>query len=88
MRHPSELPKDHADYRPMGQDRPHDDGGPAFPRDLSHDYAGMSLRDYFAAKALSGLLAGVPEEGSGYSHDQYAEDAYAFADAMLKERQS
>lgn len=40
-----------------------DDGGPAFARaDLNGDYqnwegsAGMSLRDYFAAKAMQGML--------------------------------
>ena len=29
-------------------------GGPAFPTNL---YNGMTLRDYFAAKAMQGLLA-------------------------------
>ena len=36
--------------------RPVDDGGPAFPQ-ISIADGGMSLRDYFAAKALVGLLA-------------------------------
>ena len=33
------------------------DGGPAFPlkQPLTSDYLGMSLRDYFAAKALCGM---------------------------------
>ena len=43
---------------------------------------GMSLRDYFAAKALAGFLA------SDYRVDAdiYAQDAYIFADAMLNAR--
>ena len=44
--------------------------------------AGMSLRDYFAAKALQGLLAG---EGDGIV-ERYALSAYRLADAMLAAR--
>lgn len=45
-------------------------------------YYGMSLRDYFAAKAMQGRLA-VP----GYVDvEQDAAMAYKMADAMLKER--
>ena len=46
---------------------------------LSSD--GMSLRDYFAAKALQGLLAN-PERALGDS--TYAKAAYRVADAMLE----
>ena len=59
---------------------------PAFP--IVHpdgsgvQYFGMSLRDYFAAKAMQGRLA-----APGYVDvDQDAEMAYKMADAMLKER--
>jgi hypothetical protein len=41
---------------------------------------GMSLRDYFAAKAMHGLIVSYP-----VSLD-YAKEAYKIADAMLKER--
>jgi hypothetical protein len=44
---------------------------------------GMTLRDYFAAKALQAIL------GAGISSDQYkddAEQAYVIADAMIKAR--
>lgn len=71
-----------------------DEGGPAFPTDEMHDehkvgvINGMSLRDYFAANALQGLFQG------SFAHrvictadaERWAENAYAFADAMLKER--
>lgn len=75
------------------------DGGPAFPRPAStdehegpcnvyQDQQGMTLRDYFAAKALQGLLASfagvdcrMPEP------EKFAADAYAQADAMLKARE-
>ena len=54
-------------------------GGPAFPTNC---YNGMTLRDYFAAKAMQGLLASdvyAPK-------DKFAENAYAMADAMLEAR--
>lgn len=61
-------------------------GGPAFPvpSEWEKHWDGMTLRDYFAAKALVGLLAiGIPDEV-----EPYAEQAYAFADAMLRTRGS
>ena len=72
------------------------DGGPAFPvlpstmityadggRELKIATLGMTLRDYFAAAALSGLLANQ-KLVRGYLGS--ADDAYEFADAMLKRR--
>lgn len=44
---------------------------------------GMTLRDYFAAKALQGLLADPNGKGTWKN---YASDAYAMADAMLEAR--
>ena len=65
------------------------DGGPAFPvtvdgfRDLdNHPAPGMSLRDYFAAKAMQGLIASFDK---GDFTDK-AKWSYRMADAMLKER--
>ena len=47
---------------------------------------GMSLRDYFAAKALSAIIMG--NHGSEPSLGIYvAMDAYAVADAMLEARE-
>jgi hypothetical protein len=52
---------------------------------------GMSLRDYFAAKALQGSMA-YPGEKDGYnswqtrSSTEIAEWAYRVADAMLEVR--
>lgn len=43
---------------------------------------GMSIRDYFAAAALPALIDGKA------SIDSVAEEAYAYADAMLVERES
>jgi hypothetical protein len=62
------------------------DGDPAFPQKepMTSDCHGMSLRDYFAAKALQGMLACPVQPQSG--PDMYARDAYALADAMLKAR--
>jgi len=46
--------------------------------------SGMTLRDYFAAAAIQGMLA---ENGGGALHNQdLAEFAYALADSMMKAR--
>lgn len=44
---------------------------------------GMSLRDYFAATALSGLLQ---EANAHFADDAIAELAYQLADAMMEAR--
>ena len=71
------------------------DGGPAFPSHGSMGEVvqeGLSLRDYFAAKALSGLLSmhGASVDGerlSVFKHSgAVAENAYVLADAMLAAR--
>jgi len=62
-------------------------GGPAFPYVCGEkfDYGtGMSLRDYFAAKAMQTLL--LDDNYDFSDRDLIARKAYAFADAMLKER--
>ena len=60
-------------------------GGPAFPVPTGCGAeAGMVLRDYFAAKAMQGMLA-CPEQLQSDEH-MFARDAYQIADAMLKER--
>ena len=64
-------------------------GGPAFPLpNVPQSWAsgkGMTLRDYFAAKAMQGMLAAC----SGWSESQQerlAKCSYAMADEMLKEK--
>jgi len=67
------------------------DGGPAFPQpdlqfpngEVQYGSPGMTLRDYFAAAALQGLLA----DGGGSSWEADAKNAYQAADAMLKARE-
>ena len=62
-------------------------GGPAFPvrwPHLDEQTGGMTLRDYFAAAALTGYLAAG--NTGGWSNGLAAEKAYSYADAMLKER--
>ena len=69
-------------------------GGPAFPLqsigpEFAPGYAGMTLRDYFAAKAMQGLVSG---HFAKYGHEDYwprpeiASEAYEIADAMLAAR--
>jgi hypothetical protein len=62
-------------------------GGPAFPTpryERGDMYSlGMTLRDYFAAKAMQAWLVGVDEPGEG----RCADFAYRMADAMLKARE-
>ena len=64
------------------------DGGPAFPvkQPLSSDALCMTLRDYFAAKAMQGLIASFETIPDAPWLDGVAIDAYPMADAMLKER--
>ena len=59
-------------------------GGPAFP--AHNHFYGMTLRDYFAAKAMQGLIErGFTEFGNKAS--AYANLAYDYADAMLRARE-
>jgi len=44
------------------------------------------LRDQFAMVALIGILVGLPNRKIG--PEDYAHDAYMFADAMMKEREA
>ena len=68
---------------------------PAFPRPYSHDdyreevdylaQDGMTLRDYFAAKAMQALI----DNDSLFSEiPTQAYAAYSIADAMLKAREA
>ena len=77
-------------------------GGPAFP--VSDPFGvkcppneaealrlqqGMTLRDYFAAKALQGFaahLGGATKRGNETGPEANARLAYEYADAMLKAR--
>lgn len=76
-------------------------GGQAFPRQqweydghnnvLQYQEEGMTLRDYFAAKALSGWLASYPESCThpivAGNADEVAKHSYMLADAMLNARE-
>lgn len=73
-------------------------GGPAFAQQLESNrdgYAvtgGMTLRDYFAAKAMPSVYTDYCESADviGFEEnwrDGVALDAYAMADAMLKARE-
>jgi hypothetical protein len=63
---------------------------PAFPQqvqvaaDGTTWFDGVTLRDYFAAKAMQGLLAGSLES---VELGVIARDCYRLADAMLKARE-
>ena len=63
-------------------------GGPAFPTHpegaLIHD--GMTLRDYFAAKAMQSLISELADWK--YMPNEIAKFAYVQADAMLKARKA
>ena len=70
-------------------------GGPAFPFSLhiggsagivdaeECGAGGMTLRDYFAAKAMQGFAQNL---GPGATFETRAATAYQWADAMLKAR--
>ena len=67
-------------------------GGPAFPglhpsKECRYSDEGMTLRDYFAAKALQGMLSDFPATLYGPDCDKNtAALAYSIADAMLQAR--
>ena len=70
------------------------DGGPAFPATqyvsgispTGHS-VGMTLRDYFAARVMNGLLANAEEGNSLVDKNRLAQWSYEMADAMLKARE-
>jgi hypothetical protein len=68
-----------------------DDGGPAFPiveTDLilgTRIDTGMTLRDYFAAKAMQAMLS-LEDVHLNWGESQLAKWSYEQADAMLEER--
>ena len=79
-------------------------GGPAFPQtEVDRDglavthQTGLTMRDYFAAKAMQSIYAANVEwEPTGTPMDEeslqvladVAQDAYKMADAMLKAREA
>jgi hypothetical protein len=62
----------------------------AFPHEITHLQkpltAGMTLRDYFAAKAMQSMNS--REDYINTPADAIALDAYDLADAMLKAREA
>lgn len=83
------------------------DGGPAFPITVTDNsgqiaptFIGMSLRDYFAAKAMQSIISKLPlvdregEFSKNYNqedickiHSDVSISAYCYADAMLEARE-
>ena len=62
---------------------------PAFPTDaMSHDEfdTGMTLRDYFAAKAMQGMF-NYWDENPHLEFEHIADCSYDMADAMMKARE-
>lgn len=66
-------------------------GGPAFPFEYDANnqssivpHTGMTLRDYFAAKAMAALIMAIPHGDNAIG---YAQEAYEMADDMLKTRE-
>lgn len=67
-------------------------GGPAFPSAYREYELGMTLRDYFAAKAMPSII-GLMDGGfiNPYNEPDYpaeiAKHSYAIADAMIAARE-
>lgn len=63
-------------------------GGPAYP---TQGCEGLTVRDYFSAKAMQGWLASYPESNhhpvATHHENMVAELSYLMADAMLKARE-
>ena len=68
------------------------DGGPAFPVPLLPGQSwqgigpcdGMTLRDYFAGRAMQSYL--LDKDRDSFTFEQWAQASYEMADAMLKAR--
>lgn len=73
-----------------------DNGGAAFPFGQTDELSGqlvngwgsegMTLRDYFAAKAMQGLIEYSGQNLPPKTPDRLSAMAYEYADAMLAER--
>ncbi len=71
-------------------------GGPAFPsstKQIQEGAGGMSLRDYFAGQALTGVMANSYvakelQEAGRLSSEDIVFTAYKVADLMIKKRQN
>ena len=51
-------------------------------------HRGMTLRDYFAAKAMQGAISGCSSKGEVIMYSDLAGLSYEVADAMLKAREA
>lgn len=63
----------------------------AFPSGPGYEFSpsrGMTLRDYFAAKAMAAHIASVQSFFSEEGRETGAFAAYQWADAMLKRREA
>lgn len=67
-----------------------DDTTPAFPMRGDEIATGLTMRDYFAAKAMQGYMAsgGDIDIDGAYWFEKRAKVAYAIADAMLSAREA
>ncbi|HHA1730457.1 MULTISPECIES: hypothetical protein [Enterobacter cloacae complex] len=67
-------------------------GGPAFP---NQGYEGLTIRDYFAAKAMQSIVSSPKEMeslidvlGAKTAYAKVSETAYVIADEMLRAREA
>jgi hypothetical protein len=66
-------------------------GGPAFPTATlaQKTEGGMTLRDYFAAKAMQSVWRDIPEDANRQQAlDYLGKCCYEMADAMLRAREA
>lgn len=66
-----------------------DNGGPAFPipgLQDDADFNGMTLRDYFAAKAMQAIMLSNKDADADDLLKAIGEASYEYADAMLEAR--
>lgn len=55
---------------------------------VSEQGKGMTLRDYFAAKAMQACITGMANRRESFNYAECAAVAYEQADAMLKAREA
>ena len=60
---------------------------PLHPEHYDKNESGMTLRDYFAAKAMQAMISRTPWDENGFSYSLVSESAYDIAEKMMKARE-
>ena len=57
----------------------------AFPTPIANTYKGLTVREYFAARAMQGMISRTSCSMTGTGYEFVAENAVKMADALIRE---